>query len=381
MSSTVRLGSRRRGKAVTIAQSISIALSSSARTVVQGSTTTLTVTLTRVGGYTGTVTPSVTGLPSGVTGSWSDSSLTGADTTTVLTLTADIAASLVTADAFTITCSGSGVTDATAAATVTVEAAGSVAPFFEESFTGGVTSNANGFTWSEPFGSRVAITSAEAHSGTHCIAVTFGPTAVNSNGEQGGSVEITGNLGRSLTEGWVEYWCKVSANYTHRINTSASNNNKWMYWWRDYYNYNIDGSLMIASETLPNIVTNPNGGSVLRDAGNSSTYSVITDFQPSRPAMFGGDNGVAGVDEWFRLRHHVRVSSANGVTDGVYQWWVNSTQIKNLTNLDLSNRSSSALPDCVLKTVRFLGSCDSGFTDATTIYLDDIKFYDTDPGW
>jgi hypothetical protein len=98
---------------------ISISLSDAVPEVTQGRATTLTVTLSRLA-YTGTVTPSVTGLPSGVSGAWSDSSLTGGDTTTVLTLTATGGATVVTDDAFTVTCSGTGVTDATAAATLTV---------------------------------------------------------------------------------------------------------------------------------------------------------------------------------------------------------------------------------------------------------------------
>jgi hypothetical protein len=98
---------------------ISIALSDAAPEITQGRTIALTVTLTRVA-YNDTVTPSVTGLPSGVSGSWSDSSLTGGETTTVLTLTATGGATVVTDDAFTITCSGAGVTDAIANATLTV---------------------------------------------------------------------------------------------------------------------------------------------------------------------------------------------------------------------------------------------------------------------
>ena len=64
--------------------------------------------------------PAVTGLPTGVTGAWSDSVLTGPDTTTVLTLSATVGAGLVTDDAFVVTFSGTSVTDATVNSTVTV---------------------------------------------------------------------------------------------------------------------------------------------------------------------------------------------------------------------------------------------------------------------
>lgn len=107
------------------AQSISIAPDDDTVSVVQGGTVQIVYTLTRVGGYSGTVTPAVTGLPSGVSGAWSDSSLTGGDTTTTLTLTATGGATEVTNDAFTVTFSGAGVSDAVDAGTVTVTASGS----------------------------------------------------------------------------------------------------------------------------------------------------------------------------------------------------------------------------------------------------------------
>jgi hypothetical protein len=48
----------------------SIAASPSSQTVSAGQSTTYTVTVTRVNGFTGTITLSVSGLPSGATGSW-----------------------------------------------------------------------------------------------------------------------------------------------------------------------------------------------------------------------------------------------------------------------------------------------------------------------
>lgn len=88
--------------------------------VVQASTVTRTITLTRNGGYSGTVSLAVTGLPTGVTGAFSPPSLTGGTLTSVLTLSAAADAPIVTSDAFTVTASGSGVTDATLNMTVTV---------------------------------------------------------------------------------------------------------------------------------------------------------------------------------------------------------------------------------------------------------------------
>lgn len=73
-------------------QSIDIALSVSELRVLCGSSGTATVTLTRTGGYTGTVTIALDGLPNDVTVNISPSQLSG--TSTVATITVDASAAL-----------------------------------------------------------------------------------------------------------------------------------------------------------------------------------------------------------------------------------------------------------------------------------------------
>ncbi|GAC1702375.1 MAG: hypothetical protein NVS9B4_07650 [Candidatus Acidiferrum sp.] len=61
--------------------------SPSSQTVVQGASTTYTATLTPSGGFTGTVTFSVSGLPAGASGSFSPPSVSGSGTSTLTVLT------------------------------------------------------------------------------------------------------------------------------------------------------------------------------------------------------------------------------------------------------------------------------------------------------
>ena len=106
-------------------ESISIAPDDDTVSVTQGSTVDITYTLTRVGAYTADVPLSITGLPSGVTASYPNgATYSGNDQTKIVRLTADIAASTVTDDAFTATAAGDGgsVADATDSGTVTVVA-------------------------------------------------------------------------------------------------------------------------------------------------------------------------------------------------------------------------------------------------------------------
>lgn len=102
------------------APSIDITTSFSSALVVQGATVNRIITLTRSGGYSGVVSLSISGLPSGVSGSFSPSSLSGGTLTSTLTLTASGVAPIIVSDPCVITASGVGVADDTINMTLTV---------------------------------------------------------------------------------------------------------------------------------------------------------------------------------------------------------------------------------------------------------------------
>jgi hypothetical protein len=103
--------------------SIALAAGTPARTVVQGSTTTIPVNITRTN-FTGDVAVAVTGLPAGVTATFNPASPLGAGVNaTTLTLTAAANAAVTTTPAnITITASGTGVTAQTATVALSVGA-------------------------------------------------------------------------------------------------------------------------------------------------------------------------------------------------------------------------------------------------------------------
>lgn len=82
------------------------------RLIAQSGSITMPITLSRAGGYTGDVALAATSLPSGVTASFSDTTLTGAEVESTLTLTASAGATVNANASFTITASGTGVTSA-----------------------------------------------------------------------------------------------------------------------------------------------------------------------------------------------------------------------------------------------------------------------------
>ena len=101
---------------------IAISLSTASGGAAQGGSTTLTATLTRSGGFTGTVTLSVQGAPAGVTGAVSNEQTSGGVTTATITIQVG-AATVPGTYALTARGSGSGVSDATAGYSLTVTAA------------------------------------------------------------------------------------------------------------------------------------------------------------------------------------------------------------------------------------------------------------------
>jgi hypothetical protein len=104
---------------VSTASGFTLAPSSSTLSIAQGKTATDTITVTDVGGFTGSVTLAASGLPSGVTAAWGTNPTTA---TSVLTLTAS---STATTGSSTITITGtSGSTTATTTIALTVVASG-----------------------------------------------------------------------------------------------------------------------------------------------------------------------------------------------------------------------------------------------------------------
>jgi len=105
---------------VAAAPAISLSLGSSSATLTAGGVAqTISVTLTRTN-YTGAVTLSVAGLPTGVTATSTDP---GAGDTGAMVLQASAGATLATDQTITVTASGSGVSAASATFTLTVAAA------------------------------------------------------------------------------------------------------------------------------------------------------------------------------------------------------------------------------------------------------------------
>lgn len=102
---------------------LGVTLGQTASAVVVGGTTTVPVTLTRGGGFNGTVNLTAENLPTGVTASFAPASVDGATSGSVLTLTAANTATAATST-ITVRATGSNVTAGTATLPLTISSNG-----------------------------------------------------------------------------------------------------------------------------------------------------------------------------------------------------------------------------------------------------------------
>jgi uncharacterized membrane protein len=177
---------------------LALALGSNSSSAVAGTSVTVPVTITRGGSFTGAVTLTTTGAPTGVTPSFSAATVAAGSTTSTLTL--QVAAS-VAAGAYPITvrAEGTGVTAATATYTLTVTAA-PVPSFTLAAAPGAVTVVAG-----QQGTSTITITRDGGFAGAVQLAAEGAPTGVtptfSANPVAGGTATLTLAVGAAAAPG------------------------------------------------------------------------------------------------------------------------------------------------------------------------------------
>jgi hypothetical protein len=163
---------------------IDIALSQAALSIIQGGQNqTVTVTLTRGGGYAGAVNIAVEGAPTGVTVTPSPGSIAAGSTTSTITIAAAANATVGTAT-LTVRASGNGVTDKTQTIALTVEAAPApsftlaVDPTTRSIPQGGSGTVAVNITRTNGFAGAVALTAEGLPTG---VTAAFDPQSATGN--------------------------------------------------------------------------------------------------------------------------------------------------------------------------------------------------------
>jgi hypothetical protein len=261
-----------------------------------------------------------------------------------------------------------GAPSATVSASTAAAAGGGALPFFADGFEAGAKTNANGFTWGAV--ENVDVSTANPYSGNYSLRFRFGPDAP---GEDSWS-EQRFNMGRYLSEYWVDYMLYVPSNFVHRA--ESPNNNKFFMTWRDTYSDVSGGTWRIGYEYQST-------ASTIRPMSSRWDYNSWESSGLNHPQMnapFIGGTGPIKPGQWTRVRMQFRAASSRTASDGVMRMWINDMLFAQKTDGKFHNYYSTP-SDASLRNGYFLGWSNSGFTAETIFYIDDVKFYSINPGW
>jgi len=151
--------------------SITLAAGSSAVSVIQGTTATVPLTITRAGGFAGAVNLTAAGLPTGVTAAFAPASLGAGITTSTLTLTVAANAPVGTSP-IVVTAAGTGVTAQTATVALTITAA------TQQDFSITATPAALSLAAGQSGTSAIALTRSGGFTGNVTFSLVGAPTGV-----------------------------------------------------------------------------------------------------------------------------------------------------------------------------------------------------------
>ena len=239
------------------------------------------------------------------------------------------------------------------------------APFFSDDFAGPARNNANGFTWNST-GARVAPV---VFDGFNCLRFRFGPDAIGEDS----SAEQRFEMGRNLSELWVEYDLHIPSNFALRADFPA--NNKFLALWTDTYDaagritvvleYERNGTDSSRSRSIANGSESQAAGMLSNAGDRTYTESFIT---------------AAKAGAWYRIRVHFRMASASGQTNGVFEVMMGNELVWR-SRSDYVWYPVNGSSVAYIRNGYLMGWANSGFTDETDFHLRDIKFYDSDPQW
>lgn len=255
---------------------------------------------------------------------------------------------------------------------------GGAQPFFEDDFEGYTvgqdpSGGSNGFSW---LGDRdVEVSDELAQAGSQSLKCNYG---------DGAWAEQSYDLGRNVTELWVEFYVYfldgtegLGAAYT-MPNTKAGNNNKFhSHWGAEVGNESADRAAYSENyHTYEIWPTGDNDGN-----GDLEMYHKYNEIESNPDSRPGGtiafvNDGTRG--RWVQWRQHARFNSDYDQTDGLSECWIDGVLQETVTGLNFEGDSQYSL---YWRYGYLMGFNNTSFDPPTSVYLDGLKFYDSDPGW
>ena len=253
-----------------------------------------------------------------------------------------------------------------------VSAQGSAGIIFQDDFEScGLTKTQNGFTWLS--GRRTTVNTANPKNGSCALELAYQAAPSGSDS----FAEHRFYLGGNYPDIWMKYDLFIPANYCHRTQSSSTNNKGFINMWEGEYTAN-DGVAM-----------NPN---FWADGTCQSTTSMFVSARRSTDPFF--NNGGHHYSKEFLDRYSIRTSdrgkwmevithykyATSAKNDGMVQIWLtpqgeSQRQILNMTQGNWYVAGARGFDNGYL-----LGWANSGFTEQTKFYIDNIVFSTTPIG-
>jgi hypothetical protein len=278
----------------------------------------------------------------------------------------------------------------TGAATIVVTSPpgpGDGTPFFSDGFESGNLSKQGGpsgrnFSWGA---ANVAASSVNARSGSYSAKLTFrsDDDPKNQDRPDAWAALFFSFDAISPAEVWVEYYVYFPAGtegpgygpaFYHRSQTSGGDQHKLF---RVYAAPYVNG--VIAGFDMDNAIGN----------GGNEIGAIHTDGSTLWGAWKLGDhfNGLGGVNgtpsgtiprgRWVQFRFHIKQSSSASAQDGAIQMWVNGALAWSNTSLKFWGVGGKQYIDAGY----IFNYSNAGFDEETYVFVDDVKFFESNPGW
>jgi hypothetical protein len=259
--------------------------------------------------------------------------------------------------------------------------AAGASPFFEETFETGTFSGGPAgstgpeFAWEIGDDGDTFISSTDPISGVYSFVNRYPATSTESNSEK----EFW--LGRDVGQLWLEYEWLVPTNFVH-ASFEITNQIKMFAFWRDSYGAGTPGPKWVSE--IRRTSDTESWFRAMGTRGDASFVAGLEDYGgiyhlPTGSRFISATGPVTrGVKT--TLRFNFKPSSSAVATDGHWKMWVDGVPFFTYTGpLYSTNVATVTTPE--VRRGYLMGYSNSGFAAVTDFKTDNIKFYDTDPGW
>lgn len=241
----------------------------------------------------------------------------------------------------------------------------------------------NGFRWGDGNGYQPRVSSEVAHSGSKSLKFPYGPTEPSGASHWWSEQRFT--LGQQVKELWIEFWIyhprggepldpsdewnRLSGSTMNRFCHPYRNpsNNKYMRLWGGADGYDKEGTWGFSANGTGNC-----------DSSMGHEYAHyghgVTPGYYSSPRVSLANDANRG--RWVHMRFYNKMASGPNRADGVARVWMDG-------RLVIDRRDANSYSDRFPYTDRgyLMGYDNARFDQTTFIYIDDVRFYTSNPGW